>query len=363
VVNGEARGVDVCISTSLGTVHCSSHSFCISISESKPCRFRSLNSTPLQAMSPSILIVGATGNTGKAVVKTLSALLPENKTLSGYRIIALTRSSSSATAQSLSKLPGIEFEEINWPEIDEAWLRERNVERAFIASHNQPNHFAHESTFLREALEAGVKYVVRISTTGANVTPANRAYYPRAHWAIEQMLSQPEYAAMHWSSLQPNVFLPLWLSPAADFIKQYRKTGKQETLRLWASQDAKNAPIDPDEIGVVAAHLLMQEYSSKYNHSKLVLNGPVDITGKDIVKMVEDRIGAKVENVSWKDMSFLEGMAAASSEPRNVIMSIKYAPVTGWEGKTTASTTTRDVLELAAPKRTPTEVLEDLLKQ
>jgi uncharacterized protein YbjT (DUF2867 family) len=314
-------------------------------------------------MSPSILVVGATGNTGKAVVKALSALLPESGSLSDYRIIALTRSTSSPTAQALKQLKGVELEEINWPEIDESWLRERKVERAFIASHNEPNHFAHESTFLREALEAGVKYVVRISTTAPNVTPANRAYYPRTHWAIEQMLSQPEYDAMQWTSLQPNVFLTLWLSAAAEFIKQYQKTGKQETLKLLASREAKNAPIDPDEVGIVAAQLLLQSDTSKYNHAKMVVNGPVDITGEEIVEMIEDRIGTTVENVSWKDMSFLEGMAAASSEPKNVIMSIKYALVTGWEGKTTASGTTKDVLELAAPTRTPTEVLEHLLKQ
>jgi len=314
-------------------------------------------------MAPTILVVGATGNTGKAVVQTLPELLSSSKTLSNCRILALTRSASSDTAKQLSKLPGVEVEEINWPEINSVWLQERGVERVFIASHNTPTHFAEESTFLREALEAGVKYVVRISTTAANVTAGNRAYYPRAHWAIEQMLSSPEYERMHWSSLQPNIFLPLYLSSAVEFIKEYRKTGKQHQLKLMASADGKWAAIDPDEVGVVAAHLLVQQDTSKYNRSKLVLNGPEDLTGNQIVRMVEKEIGTKVENVSFKDVSFIDHMAAQSLHPKNVILSIKYAPETSWENKASASTTTQDVRDLAAPRRTPADVLKDLLSE
>lgn len=49
-------------------------------------------------MSPAILIVGATGSTGRSVTKTLSKLLLDNA-LSEYRLIALTRSSKSPAAQ------------------------------------------------------------------------------------------------------------------------------------------------------------------------------------------------------------------------------------------------------------------------
>lgn len=180
---------------------------------------------------PTILVVGATGNTGKAVVSTLSTILPNHATLSKHRILALTRSSKSASAQALSKHAGVELEEVSWTEITPEWLKERWVQRIFIASHNEIPQFADEGTFLRAALDAGIEYVVRISTTAANVTPDCRAYYCRTHWAIEQMLSQPEYSEkMHWSSLQPNVFTPLILAPAVELIKQIRKTGKQETL-------------------------------------------------------------------------------------------------------------------------------------
>ncbi|KAK4157563.1 hypothetical protein C8A00DRAFT_29566 [Chaetomidium leptoderma] len=314
-------------------------------------------------MAPTILVAGATGNTGRSVVETLSKLLHASNTLAGHRVVALTRSLHSPAAQRLAALPGVQVLEQNWVDITADWLREHEVVRAFIASHLQPNQFAEESTFHLAALQAGVKYVVRISTTAANVRPDCKAYYARTHWAIEALLGSPEFRALQWTSLQPNGFTNFYLLPAAQLIKQYRETGKQDTLRLAASADAPVGVIDADDVGVFAAHLLAQEDPAVHNQAKYVLNGPEDITGEQIVKMVEQHIGTKVESVSYKDMSFVDGMAAvAPQESKSVILSIKHAAETAWEGKCTASTTSKEVLALAAPTRTAADGLKALLE-
>ncbi|KAF2652498.1 NAD(P)-binding protein [Lophiostoma macrostomum CBS 122681] len=314
-------------------------------------------------MAPTILVAGATGNTGRSVVETLSKLLKSSKSFSNHRILALTRSQSSPAAQKLAQLPHVEVAEQNWVEITPDWLREQSVVRAFIAPHLQPNQFAEESTFHVAALQAGVQYVVRISTAAPNVRPDYTAYYPRSHWAIEAMLGTPEFARLQWTSLQPNGFAPFILMGAAELIKQYRKTGTQGTLSLLLAKDAPVALIDPDDVGTFAAHLLLAEDTAPHNKAKYVLNGPEDISGEQIVELVEKRIGAKVENVVYKDMSFVDQMVAASQESKNVISSIKTAGVTMWEGKCTASTTSQAVLEIAAPKRTPEDVLKSLLDE
>jgi uncharacterized protein YbjT (DUF2867 family) len=310
-------------------------------------------------MTPTILAVGATGNTGRSVVETLSELLKTSDVLSGHRVLALTRSLNSPAAQRLANLPDVDVIEQDWVEITADWLREHEVVRAFIAPHNQPNQFAEESTLHLAALEAGVQYIVRISTTAANVRPNCNAYYARTHWAIEALLSSPEFHGLQWTSLQPNVFSPLYLSTAAELIKKYRKTGKQDTLRLMGSIDAPVGIIDPHDVGVIAAHLLSQGDPTKHSKAKYILNGPEDITGKQIVEMVEQHIGTPVENVSYKDMSFIDHLAATTQESKNLILS----PKTAWEGKCTASTTSKEILELAVPKRTPVDVLEALLKE
>jgi len=99
-------------------------------------------------MAPTILIAGATGNTGQSVVETLPKLHQHTK-LASHRILALTRTKDSPAAKQLAALPGVE--------ITEEWLREREVVRIFIASHNQPNHFVEEGQFLVNALRTGVE--------------------------------------------------------------------------------------------------------------------------------------------------------------------------------------------------------------
>ncbi|KAJ4350891.1 hypothetical protein N0V95_004339 [Ascochyta clinopodiicola] len=313
-------------------------------------------------MSPSFLIIGATGNTGRGVVETLSKLLQASPTFSGHRILALTRSSNSSAAQQLSKLPRVQVLEQKWPEITAQWLREHEVARAFIASHNEPNQFAEESTFHIAALRAAVKYVVRISTTAANVRPDCDAYYPRTHWAIETMLDSPGFEKLQWTSLQPNVFTTFYLGNAAELIKTVRNGGEQTTLSLIADADAPVGIIDPHEVGIVAAQLLLQDDVSPHNKRRYVLNGPEDITGTQIVAMVEERIGAKVKDVKFKDFSFLEHMVAATQESRNVIMSISHAAETAWSGLCKAETTSKEILELAAPKKSPADILEAMLQ-
>ena len=73
-------------------------------------------------MPPTILVVGATGNTGRNTVLTLSSLL--SSTLGETnRIITLTRNASSSVAQRFSQLPFVEVIENDWTAIDAAWLK------------------------------------------------------------------------------------------------------------------------------------------------------------------------------------------------------------------------------------------------
>ncbi|KAI8654530.1 NmrA domain-containing protein [Fusarium keratoplasticum] len=314
-------------------------------------------------MSPTILIAGATGNTGRNTTETLSRFIDSKSFLSGYKILALTRSANGDAAKQLSKLPNVEVVEMAWTEVTADWLRKNNVVRAFIASHVLPTQFSEESTFHVAALKAGVKYVVRISTTAANVRPDSLAYYSRTHWAIESLLASPEFSAMQWTSLQPNAFTPLFLNTGVQFVKDFRETGKQGILRLMSNEDAPVAPIDANEVGAIAAHLLAEEDPSRHNKAKYVLNGPEDITGKQVVELVEQAIGTKVENVVYKDTSFIDHMVmAAPSEFQSIMKSIVHSLDASWEGKCSTSTTSKEMLELDLLKLTPAEAFKAFIQ-
>ncbi|KAL0930059.1 uncharacterized protein CTRU02_214879 [Colletotrichum truncatum] len=313
-------------------------------------------------MSPTILVVGATGNTGRGVVETLSRLLNTQSHLCSYSILALTRSKDGTAAKQLATLPHVEVVEKHWVTINADWLRHQNVKRAFIASHNQPNQFAEESNFYVSALNANVQYVVRISTTAANVRPDSPVYYPRSHWAIEALLDTTEFRNLWWTSLQPNVFTQQYLASAVEWVKAFQKTGKKGTLKLMASKDVPVGIVDPNEVGAFAAHLLLQDDPKAHSRARYVLNGPVDITGQQIVDLVESYSGTKVDKVIFKDLSFIEYLAKDAPEgSRDIILSIKRAQETAWEGRCTASTTSKEVTQLAPLKRVPSEIFKEMI--
>ncbi|EPS31886.1 hypothetical protein PDE_06844 [Penicillium oxalicum 114-2] len=299
-------------------------------------------------------------------LSTLSKLVQApSSPVANHRILALTRAPTGSVAQHLAGLPGVEVIEKCWTEITPEWLLAQDVVRAFIAPHNKPTQFAEESTFHLSLRDAGVKYVVRISTTAAHVHPDSIAYYPRAHWAIETLLGTTEFENLHWTSLQPNVFQTFFLS-AAQFIREFRETGQQGTLKLMGSRETPVGVIDSDEVGLVAAKLLSEADTTKHNKKKYVLNGPEEITGEGVLRLVENVIGASVENVVYRDLSWMDGFLEAEfmrpGVSRNVVLSVKRAAEKAWDGSFPTVPTSQEVLELAAPRRTPKEMLKTLLE-
>ncbi|KAM3500015.1 hypothetical protein MY10362_006788 [Beauveria mimosiformis] len=65
-------------------------------------------------------------------------------------------------------------------------------------------------------------------------------------------------------------------------------TGKQKTLRLLLSEDAPVGTIDSDDVGILAAHLLVAEDVTRHNKAKYSLNGPENISGRHIVATAEE---------------------------------------------------------------------------
>ena len=365
-----------------------------------------------KTMPPTILVAGATGNTGRSVVSTLSKLLfqttPNNNNnnpliTKTHRILALTRTPQSPTAQQLASLPGVEIVEKSWPEITPEWLRSQHVVRAFIASHNQTNQFVEESAFHVACLAAGVEHVVRISTMDANVRPDCLAYYPRSHWAVEALLASHEFSSssssssssegrdgkgkgMGWTSLRANVFSTFLLAGVVGFIQEFRAAAaaaatvggtetekgekKKKKLRLLASRDAGVGVVHPDDVGAFAAHLLCQRDIAAHSGAKYVINGPEDIAGREIVRLVEGYIGVELdeeEDVAYEDLSFLDEMNAqlllGGRESANVLDSIRYAAEAAFDGRSSrvASPTSPEVLEIAPPRVTPAQTLREML--
>jgi uncharacterized protein YbjT (DUF2867 family) len=312
-------------------------------------------------MAPTILVIGATGNTGKSVVRNLSMLL-ESKN-SNYQILGLTRSLDNPASQKLAKLPIVEMQEKDWTTIDAGWLKDQAVTRVYIAPHNLPHQFVDESALYVALLHAGIKYVVKVSTNVEYIGPTNPVFYGRAHWAIENLLSQPEFKNLQWTSLQPNFFTISYLASVADWIKQYQKTGNQETLAIIPAADAPVAMIDPEDVGKIGAYLLALDDPTPHNHARYILSGPEDVTGKQIVETVEQYTGVKVQDVEYKATSWFNDLVGIY--PKKYLPSILVGCEPLWQGKCSLSgtPTSKEVMELAPPKRTIVDALKAMMEE
>ena len=314
-------------------------------------------------MAPSILIVGATGNTGASLVRVLPGLIAQVPTLKDHEIIALTRDAQGSVAQQLSKLPGVNVIEKNWTYIDSEWLQSHNVERLYIASHNLATHFTDESLFFTAVLGAGVTYAVRLSTTHSNVGPASSVFYGRNHWAIENLLEQPEFDSLQWTSLQPNVFTKFLESPAIAWLQEHRSSGTQNPLKLLCDEKLGVAAIDSDEVGIIAAHLLASADPSRYSRQKYILAGPSDLNGRQVVDLVEKYAETKVNDVVFRDVSWTSGLEAMGY-PKYLIPSLSTAPRSSYDGRASLeqSPTSPDILKLYAPRNSAVDSLEATLR-
>jgi hypothetical protein len=81
------------------------------------------------------------------------------------------------------------------------------------------------------------------------------------------------------------------------------------------------------------------------------------------VELVEKHIGAKVEEVVWNDSSLIEQMVEQSPGNKNIILDVKNAAQEYWDSGIKDAPASREILDLFPPKRTASDILEELLKR
>jgi uncharacterized protein YbjT (DUF2867 family) len=312
--------------------------------------------------SSSILVVGATGNTGSSAVKHLSQiispLLPSSNV--PHRIIALTRSADSAAAKQLAQLKHVEVREKDWTSINSAWLIEAKVSRVYLVPHNFPSQFVDESKFLVECKAAKIEYLVKLLTDIHYLTPDNSVYYGRAHWAIENLLEQNEFKQLNWTVLRANYFVGTLVLPTIEWLK---KNKTNEPLPMLLDEESPVAIINPQDIGEAVAKLLTLEDPSTHFGKKYNLSGPEDVTAKDIVSMLEQITHEKFK-VHYKDMGLFRTLRERGGYPESVWESIECGLRENlWAGASRLANTptSPEMLQLAPPHSTVKESIEQAL--
>ncbi|UKZ50046.1 hypothetical protein TrVGV298_004301 [Trichoderma virens] len=173
-----------------------------------------------------------------------------------------------------------------------------------------------------------------------------------------------EVEELQWTSPQPNFLTPYWFYPAVGWIVEYKQTGEQVVLPVFSSEEFPAKLTHPEDISTFATHLLALDDVSPHNHGKYILHGPENFAGRDIVKMVADYIGAKVENVKYSAMDVYFNALRSMCIPDNVLPAMFTTVGVLWAGRCARDyrPISKEVTALAPPKTTAAQVLKAMVE-
>jgi uncharacterized protein YbjT (DUF2867 family) len=236
-----------------------------------------------------ILVTGATGLTGVALVRRLSA--------AGVPVRALAPSASRA--EGLSALPQVEVVEGDMARPATLSQALRGVDRAMLISSADPAMLEVQSNFVDAAAKAGVGHVVKLSGIIPDLHSPFR--YARMHGEIEQRL---ECSGMAFTHLRAGEFMHAYFRQVPSIVA----TGRL----LLPMEDAKIASIDVGDIAEVAAAILT---GSGHEGAIYPLTGPEALGMADVAEKLSAVSGKTVQYVNVAPEQATSAQVAAGMPP------------------------------------------------
>jgi NAD(P)H dehydrogenase (quinone) len=181
-----------------------------------------------------IAVVGATGNTGRAVVNELKKL--------GQNPVCVVRNPEKAR-----EILGADAKTAVAELTDRAALEKalQGVQSVFVVTGHNPGMVEQQNNVLDAAMKAGAKYLVRVS--GGRSVVASESVIGRSHYAIEERLRA---SGIDWVILRPGLFMQNVFTQAAT-IKSDSK------IVLPFAKDLPVALTDVRDTGGVSARILI----------------------------------------------------------------------------------------------------------
>ena len=218
-----------------------------------------------------ILVTGATGNTGAAVLR------------------ALVEQKAAARAfvhdpDKLSVPAGVEVVagDFRDPASIEAALA--GVDHAYLVGPSVPDQVELETAFVEAARRAGRAHLVRLSIVGADQPDTGAVRFVAAHAAMEQVVRA---AGIPWTLLRANAFMQ-------NSLRQAQAIAGQSAFYSSSSPAARVSHIDVRDIGEVAAKALTEP---GHQGQAYLLTGPEALNDDDIAARLSDVLGRTITHV------------------------------------------------------------------
>jgi len=216
-----------------------------------------------------ILVTGATGNVGSELVAQLAA--------DGVPVRAMTRSPEKARFPEGVEVVAGDFDK---PETLPAALA--GIDRVFVCPPGYgPEGPVQERTLVAAAREAGVKHLVKLSTSGVGYGATDPL--TSGHRAGEQVIQE---SGRDWTILRPGTFM-IYLYGYADTI------AKDRTMYVTEG-DPVSAMIHPRDIASVAAKVLT---TSGHEGQAYTLTGGEPLSPQRQGEIISETLGQEVKVV------------------------------------------------------------------
>jgi uncharacterized protein YbjT (DUF2867 family) len=236
-----------------------------------------------------ILVTGATGLNGSALLRLLSA--------KGITTRALVR--SRARAEAIAALPGVEIVEGDMARPETLGAALRDVDRAMLISSSDPVMLEVQSGFIEAARAAGVKHVVKLSGIMPDLTSPFR--FARMHGEIERRL---EASGMAFTHLRAGEFMPAYFRQVPSIVAR--------GAMFLPMDEARIASIDVGDIAEIAALALT---GPGHEGKTYPLTGPEALTMAEVAEKLSAATGKPIRYVNVAPEDARKAQLAAGMPP------------------------------------------------
>ena len=250
---------------------------------------------------PVILVTGATGNIGRALVQRLSS--------AGARVIA-----GSPSGESVAGAPGrvVRFD-------DPASLKTafEGVERLFLLLPLVPGKVELARNAVDAAKAAGVRFLLRSSGAGAD--PQSPVAVARLQGEIDQLVID---SGIDHALVRPNSFMQ-------NFIQFYGGMIKAGTVYL-SHADGRSSFIDVADIAAVDAAILQDPQAHVGN--AYTVTGPQALSAREALDAIGAEIGRRIDYVPVPEEAAVASMKQMGMDDWTVgiLSSLNQVIANGW---------------------------------
>ncbi|MBU6396400.1 MAG: NmrA family NAD(P)-binding protein [Sphingomonadales bacterium] len=250
---------------------------------------------------PLILVTGATGKTGRAVVDELLN--------NGAKVRAMVhRRDARAAALERAGAEVVTGDLFDFDSVEDAL---KGVSRAYFAAPMHPFALHAAAGFAEAARAARLESVVQLTQWLAN--PANPSLTTRSHWLADRLFDQ--LPGIAHTTVSPGFFADNYIGPVLPFIAHLGVLPQ-----VWS--DGPNAPPSNEDIAAVAAHALLDP--KRHDGRTYRPTGPREIRFADMRRDLETAFGRRLRVMPMPLWMFTKAMLAAGFTPEVALDSRSY---------------------------------------